>query len=86
MAWTDFWDVTGAVHFFVFCPMLVVVVGLQCKFGSTHSALEASTMEKSEVLQWTNSINLVNDLVASEAGALVEIRPIHGFGLGAITS
>lgn len=35
-------------------------------------------MEKREVLQWSNSVHLVHYLVTTEAGALVEIRTIHG--------
>ena len=43
-------------HLSVFVVLLVVEVGLETEFGSTDTTLEASSMEKSEILERTNFI------------------------------
>lgn len=35
-------------------------------------------MEEGEVFEWTDPVHLVDDLIATKAGAFIEIRAVHG--------
>jgi len=74
----DFRHVARTVHLLILLPVLVVVVRLQRQLRTTHDALEASTVEECEVLKWAHSVHLVHRLVASQARALIKVRPVHG--------
>jgi len=78
MARPDFRHVARTVHLLVLLPVLVVVVRLQRQLRTAHDALEASAVEKREVLERAHPVHLVHRLVASQARALVKVRPVHG--------
>lgn len=62
--------------------MLIVVVGFQRQFGAARHTFEAARMEKCEIFEWTDPIDLINDFVASQASRFVEIRSIHHSKIG----
>lgn len=69
--------VTAAVDLLVVDRVLVVVVGLEGELGAADRALEAARMEEGEVLERPDPVYLVHRLLAAQARALVEVRPIH---------
>jgi len=73
----DFRYVARTVHFLVLLPVLVVVVRLQRKLRTAHHTLEASAVEEREVFEWAHPVHLVHRLIASQARALVKVRPVH---------
>lgn len=70
---------TTTVHLFILLSVLVVVIGFQCEFRAAYGTFETATMEKCEIFQWTNTIDLIDGFVATETGAFVEIGPVDGF-------
>lgn len=76
-SWTWLGNVAATVHLLVVDRMLVVVVSLQGQFSAADRALETTRVKEREVLQWTDSVHLVDGLSASQTRALVKIRPIH---------
>lgn len=36
-------------------------------------------MEEGEIFEWTNTIHLIDDFIASQTGGFIEIRPVHHF-------
>ena len=79
MTGSYFWYVTTAVYFLIFLFVLVVVIRLQSQFGATHGTFEAPAVEKREIFQRADAIDLVYCIVAPEAGAFVKIWSVHGF-------
>lgn len=57
--------------------MLIVEIGLQCKFGATALALEASRMKEGKIFERANTIHLIDDIFATQTGGLVEVWTIH---------
>lgn len=54
-------------HLFIVLIVLAVEVRFECKFRSTRRALEAAGVEKCEVLQRSNPIDLIDDFLTPEA-------------------
>ena len=61
-------------HLSVFVVLLVVEVGLETEFGSTDTTLEASSMEKSEILERTNFIYEMNSGSTAKATVFIGSR------------
>lgn len=76
----DFRHVTRTVYLLVFLPVLVVVVRFQRQLRAANDTLETPAVEEREVLERTHPVHLVHRLVASQARALVKVRPVHGRG------
>lgn len=78
MPGSDLRHMAAAVDFLVLLTVLVVVVSLEGELGATDGTLEAAAVEECEVLERTDSVHLVDRVVAPETRALVEVSPVHG--------
>lgn len=83
-SWSRFRHVTVAVDLLVVDRVLIVVVRLEGELRAAYRALEAARVKESEVLQGTNSVDLVHRLLAAQTRALVEIRTVHPVGDGSL--
>lgn len=66
-------------YLFVFLFVLIVVICFQCQFGAAGYTFEAARMKECEIFEWTDTINLIDDFVASQTRRFVEIWSIHHF-------
>lgn len=46
---------------------LTVEISFESQFGSARLAFEAAGVEKGEILEWANSIHLINNFFAPKA-------------------
>lgn len=75
---SDLGHMATAVDLFVLLAVLVVVVRLERELRPADGTLEAAAVEEREVLQWTDSVHLVDRVVTPQTRALVEVRSVHG--------
>lgn len=64
VAGSDLGHMATAVDLFVLLAVLVVVVGLERELRAADGALEAAAVEEGEVLERTDSVHLVDGVVA----------------------
>lgn len=73
----DWIVVTWKSYLLIIMSVLIVKVTFECQFCSTSFTFKTSGVEKCEILEWSNPVDLIYDFIASKASWLVEVWTIH---------